>query len=46
MIPDIYIDDESILKNGWVRENIDFPIPQSQTETVIVPGKKYSDQIQ
>lgn len=39
MIPDIYIDDESILKNGWVRENIDFPIPQSQTETVIVPGR-------
>lgn len=39
MIPDIYIDDESMLKNGWVRENIEFPIPQSQTETVVVPGR-------
>lgn len=39
MIPDIYIDDESMLKNGWIRENIDFPIPQSQAETVTVPGR-------
>lgn len=41
MIPDIYIDDESMLKNGWIRENIDFPIPQSQAETVTVPGRNY-----
>lgn len=39
MIPDIYIDDESMLKNGWIRENVDFPIPQSQAETVTVPGR-------
>ena len=39
MIPDIYIDDESMLKNGWIRETIDFPIPQSQAETVTVPGR-------
>ena len=39
MIPDIYIDDESMLKNGWVRETVDFPIPQSQAETVTVPGR-------
>ena len=39
MMPDIYIDDESMLKNGWIRENIDFPIPQSQAETVTVPGR-------
>lgn len=41
MIPDIYIDDESMFKNGWIRENIDFPIPQSQAETVTVPGRNY-----
>ena len=41
MIPDIYIDDESMLKNGWIRETIDFPIPQSQAETVTVPGRNY-----
>ena len=41
MMPDIYIDDESMLKNGWIRENIDFPIPQSQAETVTVPGRNY-----
>lgn len=39
MIPDIYIDDESMLKNGWIRETVDFPIPQSQAETVTVPGR-------
>lgn len=39
MIPDIYIDDESMLKNGWIRETVDFLIPQSQAETVTVPGR-------
>lgn len=44
MIPDIYIDDESMLKNGWVRETVDFPIPQSQAETVTVLYKLYKRQ--
>lgn len=39
MIPDIYINDMSMLKMGWVRENIEFPVPESQTETVVVPGR-------
>lgn len=39
MIPDIYIDDVSMLSVGWVRENIKFPVPESQTETVVVPGR-------
>ncbi len=39
MIPDILIDSTSMLKLGWVRETIDFPIPQSQAETVTVPGR-------
>lgn len=39
MIPDIYIDDVSMLSMGWVRENIECPIPESQSETVIVPGR-------
>lgn len=39
MIPDIYIDKISMSRMGWIRENIDFPIPKSQTETVVVPGR-------
>jgi hypothetical protein len=39
MIPDIYINDVSMLSVGWVRENIEFPVPESQTETVVVPGR-------
>ncbi len=39
MIPDIYINDVSMLNMGWVRENIEFPIPESQSETVVVPGR-------
>lgn len=39
MIPDILINDISMLKMGWLRENIDFPTPKAQSETVIVPGR-------
>lgn len=39
MIPDIMIDDISMSRLGWIRESIDFPIPKSQTETVVVPGR-------
>lgn len=39
MIPDIYINDMSMLNMGWIRENVEFPVPESQTETVIVPGR-------
>ena len=39
MIPDVLINDTSMLKLGWIRENIDFPTPKSQSETVIIPGR-------
>lgn len=39
MRPDILIDNISIFSLGWLRESIDFPTPQSQSETVIVPGR-------
>lgn len=39
MIPDIYINDMSMMKIGWIRENIEFPVPEFQTETVVVPGR-------
>ncbi len=39
MIPDILINKISLLDLGWVRESIDFPTPQSQAETVVVPGR-------
>ena len=39
MIPDIYINDISVLSMGWIREKIEFPIPKAQIETVIVPGR-------
>lgn len=39
MIPDVLINDISMLKMGWLRENIDFPTPKSQSETVIIPGR-------
>jgi hypothetical protein len=39
MITDIYINDMSMMKMGWIRENIEFPVPESQTETVVVPGR-------
>lgn len=39
MIKDIKINGISLSNMGWIRENIDFPTPQSQTETVVVPGR-------
>lgn len=39
MIADIFIEGDSMLELGWVRESIDFPIPKAQTETLVVPGR-------
>lgn len=39
MIPDIKINNFSMHSLGWLRETISFPTPQSQTNTVIVPGR-------
>lgn len=39
MKPDILIDSVSMNALGWLRETVNFPPPQSQSETVIVPGR-------
>lgn len=39
MKPDIKINNISMLGLGWLRESIDFPTPQSQSETITVPGR-------
>ena len=39
MKPDISINGVSMLSLGWLRESVIFPAPQSQSETVIVPGR-------
>lgn len=39
MRPDILINSISLFQMGWLRESIDFPKPQSQSETVVVPGR-------
>ena len=45
MIPDVKLNGKSVREMGWIRENIDFPTPQSQTNTIVVPGKKFSNPI-
>jgi hypothetical protein len=39
MKPDIKIDGVSMMGLGWLRESISFPTPQSQSETITVPGR-------
>lgn len=39
MIPDIKLNNVSMLNLGWLREGINFPAPQPQTSTIIVPGR-------
>jgi len=39
MIPDVSLDGTSMFRLGWLRESIDFPTPQSQTNTITVPGR-------
>lgn len=39
MRADIKINDRWMYAMGWLREEIDFPTPQSQTNTVVVPGR-------
>ncbi|MCD7859502.1 MAG: hypothetical protein LUH51_04950 [Firmicutes bacterium] len=39
MKPDIYLNGTSMNCLGWLRESIDFPTPQSQTNTIVVPGR-------
>lgn len=39
MRPDVIIDGISMASLGWLRESINFPTPQSQTDTLVVPGR-------
>ena len=39
MIPDIKLNNISMLNLGWLREGINFPVPQSQSNTIVVPGR-------
>lgn len=39
MIPDVKLNDVSMLNLGLLREGINFPAPQPQTNTIIVPGR-------
>lgn len=39
MKPDILIDSVSMNALGWLRETVNFPTPQSQSDTVIVSGR-------
>lgn len=39
MKPDIIINQISMNALGWLRENISFPTPQSQSNTIVVPGR-------
>lgn len=39
MIPDVSLNGVSMWGLGWLRESISFPTPQSQTNTIVVPGR-------
>lgn len=39
MRPDVIIDGISMASLGWLRESINFPTPQSQADTLVVPGR-------
>lgn len=39
MKPDVKLDGISMASLGWLRETVNFPTPQSQTNTIVVPGR-------
>lgn len=39
MTPDIKLNGASVVSMGWLRETISFEVPQSQTNTIVVPGR-------
>ena len=39
MKPDVKLNGMSMLSLGWLRESINFPTPQSQTNSIVVPGR-------
>ncbi len=39
MKPDVTINGVSMLSLGWLRETVNYPTPQSQSNTITVPGR-------
>lgn len=39
MRPDMKLNDTWVSGLGWLRESVNFPTPQSQTNTIVVPGR-------
>ena len=39
MKPDVTINEVSMLSLGWLRETVNFPTPQSQSNAITVPGR-------
>lgn len=39
MILDVLLDGVSMYEKGWIRENIEFPTPKPQSNTITVPGR-------
>ena len=39
MRPDVKLNNISMSGLGWLRESINFPTPQSQSNTIVVPGR-------
>ena len=39
MRPDIKINGISMAGLGWLRENVSFPIPVAQSNTIVIPGR-------
>lgn len=39
MMPDVTINGVSMLSLGWLRETVNYPTPQSQSNTITVPGR-------
>lgn len=39
MRPDVMIGGVSMASLGWLRESVNFPTPQSQTDNLVVPGR-------
>lgn len=39
MIADVFLNGTSLFGMGWLWESVDFPTPQSQSNTIVVPGR-------
>lgn len=39
MRPDVKLNETWVFGLGWLRESVNFPTPQSQTNTIVVPGR-------